>query len=67
MRGRQVEHRERTSAERLDLGKRFLLVSVAHAPRRADPDRARIFHHRQQRGGETAGHRFIGTGAGHAI
>jgi hypothetical protein len=67
MRGGQIKHRQRTRAERLDLGERLPLESIAHAARRTDPDCTGIFDHRQQRGGEPAGHRFIRSRAGHAI
>jgi len=67
MRGRQVKHRQRSRAERLDLGERLSLKAVAHAPRRTDPDRSGIFDYWQQSGSEPARHRFIRIRAGHAI
>ena len=47
MRGRQIEHRQRTGAKRLDFGKWFLLRAIAHATAGTDPNRTGFFHHRQ--------------------
>ena len=52
MRGRQVEHRERTGTERLDFGKRFFLHAVANAAAGTDPDRAGFLYYWEQCGGE---------------
>ena len=49
MRRRQIEHRQRAGAQRLDFGERFLLVPVAHAAAGTDPDRAGFLDDRQQR------------------
>jgi hypothetical protein len=67
MRGRQINHSQRTGAERFDFGKRFLLGAVSQPTRGTDPDRAGIFDHRQERRGQSAGHRLIAAGAGHAV
>ena len=40
MRSRQIQHRERARAERLDFGKWFLLDAVTDAPAGTDPNRA---------------------------
>ena len=60
MRGRQIEHRQRAGAERLDFGERFLLVPVTDAARGTHPDGAGILHHRQQRSRQSPGHGFVG-------
>jgi hypothetical protein len=67
MRRGQIEHRQRTGAQRLDFGKRFLQVPVADTARRPDPDRAGMFHHRQQRRCQPPGHGLIGFSARDAV
>src|SRR5690348_12100557 len=54
MRRGQIEHRQRAGSERLDFGKWFLLSSLADTAAGTDPNRARIFYHRQQRRSQTA-------------
>ena len=67
MRGRQVEHRQRACAERLDFGERFLLRTVANAAAGTDPDRAGFLHHGQQGSRKTARHGFVGLAARDAV
>ena len=47
MRGRQIEHRQRASAQCLDFGERFLLGPVADPAAGTNPDRAGFLDHRQ--------------------
>jgi hypothetical protein len=67
MRSRQIEHRERTGAERLDLGEWFLLGTLADTAGGTNPNRAGVFHYRQQRGRQPARHGLIGFAARNAI
>ncbi len=47
MRGRQIEHGQRTGSEGLDFGKRLLLRTIANAAAGTDPNRTGFFHYRQ--------------------
>ena len=67
MRGRQIEHRQRAGAQRLDFGKRFLLGAVAQRPEEPTQIAPEFSTTGKKRGRKPAGHRFIGFGAGHAI
>ena len=67
MRGRQIQHGQRTGAECFNFGERFLLGAVADAAAGTYPNRAGLLHHRQQCGCETPGHGFIGLAARDAI
>jgi hypothetical protein len=67
VRSRQIEHRERAGAERLDLGEWFLLGTLADAAGGTNPNRAGVFHHRQQRGRQPARHGLVGFAARNAI
>ena len=50
MRGRQIEHRQRTGAQGFNLGKRLLRVPVANTSAGTDPYCAGFLDNRQQRG-----------------
>jgi hypothetical protein len=67
MRRRQIEHRQRTGAQRLNFGKRFLLRAIAHAAAGTHPNRARFLHHGQQGCCQTAGHRLIRRSARYSV
>ena len=67
MRRRQIQHRQRAGAQRLDFGKRFLVGAVANAAAGTDPDRAGFLHHRQQSGRQPPRHGFIGLAARDAV
>jgi hypothetical protein len=47
MRGRQIEHRQRTGAKRLDFRKRLLLRAIAHTATGTHPNRTGFFYDRQ--------------------
>jgi hypothetical protein len=47
MRGRQIQHRQRTGTQCFDFSEWFLQVPIADPPRRADPDSARLLDNRQ--------------------
>ena len=67
MRRRQIQHGQRTRAERLDFRERFPLGAVADAAAGTHPNRAGFLHHRQQCGRKTPRHGFIGLAARNAI
>ena len=47
MRGRQIEHCQRTGAKRLNFREWFLLCTIAHTAAGTHPNRAGFFDHRQ--------------------
>src|SRR6202011_892082 len=63
----QIQHRQRARAQRLDLGKWFLLGSVADAAAGTHPNRAGFLHHRQQSRREPPRHGFIDLAARNAV
>ena len=67
MRGRQIQHGQRTRAERFDFCERFPLGAVADTAAGTDPNRAGFLYHRQQSGCEPPRHGFIGFAARNAI
>ena len=60
MRGRQIQHGQRTRAQCFNFGERFLLRAVADAAAGTYPNRAGFLHHRQQRGRQSPCHGFVG-------
>ena len=67
MRGRQIQHRQRTGTQCFDFGKRFLQVPVADPSAGTDPDSARLLDDRQQRRGKSPRHGFVGFSARNAV
>jgi hypothetical protein len=67
MRCRQIQHRQRTRAQRFNFGERFLLRAVPDAAAGTYPNRAGFFDHRQQRSRQPTRHGFVGHSARYAI
>jgi hypothetical protein len=67
MRRRQIQHRQRTRAQRLNFGERFLVRAVANATAGTDPDRAGFLHHRQQSRRQPPRHGFVSFPARDAV
>jgi hypothetical protein len=60
MRRRQIQHRQRTGAQCLNFGERFLLGAVTDPAAGTYPNRAGLLHHGKQSGRETPCHGFVG-------
>ena len=59
MGSRQIDHRERTRAECLDIRELIVPGTVPDTTARSYPDRAGFFDNGKQSCGQTAGHRLV--------